>query len=92
MQLEDCTKGNVQKKGRNSGNGGGRGRGKGKGQGQGQARGRPHHAANGGGGLGPASVDVPVLNSSKTPPVPRMPDGTKGFSMGRGKPLAIKIA
>ncbi|XP_057777614.1 la-related protein 6B [Salvia miltiorrhiza] len=90
LQLEDYTKGNGQKKGRNSGNGGGngggRGRGKGKGQGQGQGRGRPQHAANG----GAASLDVPALNSSKTSPVPRMPDGTKGFSMGRGRPLAIK--
>ncbi|KAL1561431.1 la-related protein 6B-like [Salvia divinorum] len=92
LQLEDYTKGNGLKKGRNtgscSGNGGGRGRGKGKGQGQG--RGRHQHTANGGGVLGPTSVDVPVLsNSSKASPVPRMPDGTKGFSMGRGKPLAI---
>ncbi|KAL1557184.1 la-related protein 6B-like isoform X1 [Salvia divinorum] len=92
LQLEDYTKGNGQKKGRNSGSGGGRGIGKAKGQGQGQARGRPQHTANGGGGLGPASLDVPVLNLSKTSPVPRMPDGTKGFSMGRGKPLAIKTA
>ncbi|KAG6419909.1 hypothetical protein SASPL_116421 [Salvia splendens] len=93
LQLEDCTKGNGLKKGRNTGscggNGGGRGRGKGKGQGQG--RGRHQHTANGGGGaLGSTSLDVPVLNnSSKTSPVPRMPDGTKGFSMGRGKPLAL---
>ncbi|XP_042004766.1 la-related protein 6B-like isoform X1 [Salvia splendens] len=92
LQLEDYTKGNGQKKGRNSGSGGGRGRGKGKGQGQGQARGRPQHVVNGGGGLGPASLDIQVLNSSKASPVPRMPDGTKGFSMGRGKPLAIKTA
>lgn len=26
----------------------------------------------------------------KQPSVPRMPDGTRGFSMGRGKPVAIK--
>lgn len=30
--------------------------------------------------------------SVKQTPVPRMPDGTRGFSMGRGKPVAIKTA
>ncbi|KAK7338245.1 hypothetical protein VNO77_18849 [Canavalia gladiata] len=29
---------------------------------------------------------------AKQPPGPRMPDGTRGFSMGRGKPLAVNIA
>jgi len=29
---------------------------------------------------------------AKQPPGPRMPDGTRGFSMGRGKPVAVNIA
>ncbi|CAK7325006.1 unnamed protein product [Dovyalis caffra] len=29
---------------------------------------------------------------SKQPPGPRMPDGTRGFAMGRGKPVAVNIA
>lgn len=100
--MEDYSKGNAQKKGRNSGgsngNGGGKGKGKGKGQGQGQAqaRGRPQHSSNGGSALGAPSLDIHVstekLNSSKAFPVPRMPDGTKGFSMGRGKPLTTTTA
>ncbi|CAK8545002.1 unnamed protein product [Lathyrus sativus] len=28
---------------------------------------------------------------AKQPPGPRMPDGTRGFSMGRGKPVAVNI-
>ncbi|KAL0368726.1 UNVERIFIED_CONTAM: La-related protein 6B [Sesamum calycinum] len=32
------------------------------------------------------------LNITKASSVPRMPDGTKGFSMGRGKPVAVRIA
>lgn len=97
-QLEDYSKGNAQKKGRNSGggNGNGGGKGKGKGKGQGQARGRPQHSSNGGSALGLPSLDshasTEKLNSSKAFPVPRMPDGTKGFSMGRGKPLTTTTA
>lgn len=99
LQLEDYAKGNAQKKGRNTGGGGGNGggKGKGKGRGQGQARGRPQHPSNGGSALGAPSLDITAstekLNSgNKASPVPRMPDGTKGFSMGRGKPLAITTA
>lgn len=28
----------------------------------------------------------------KQPPGPRMPDGTRGFAMGRGKPVAVNTA
>lgn len=33
-----------------------------------------------------------VVNNDKQPPGPRMPDGTRGFSMGRGKAVAVKTA
>lgn len=29
---------------------------------------------------------------ARQPPGPRMPDGTRGFAMGRGKPVAVNIA
>ncbi|KAL4561253.1 hypothetical protein LXL04_033416 [Taraxacum kok-saghyz] len=76
------------KKGRN------RGRGKGQGQGRGgrsQYNNRMSH------------VVVPVMGNSvntpehgsgigKQPPGPRMPDGTRGFAMGRGKPLVVSVS
>jgi len=38
----------------------------------------------------------PVLGEhptmAKQPPGPRMPDGTRGFAMGRGKLVAVNIA
>lgn len=61
----------------------GRGRGRG---GRGRGRG-PYHGQSGHPiGTPPSnhSVEHPVV--SKPPPGPRMPDGTKGFAMGRGKP------
>ncbi|XP_008788265.4 la-related protein 6B-like [Phoenix dactylifera] len=67
----------------------GRGRG-----GKGRGRGQYHHNdnRNGGHAIGtpPSShlihaVQQPAV--SKQPPGPRMPDGTRGFTMGRGKPL-----
>ncbi|WJX85792.1 hypothetical protein P8452_68195 [Trifolium repens] len=77
-----CDKESGQRKGRN------RGRAKG--------RGRVHcHQNNRVSHLG-----TPPSNNSfftdqvvaKQPPGPRMPDGTRGFSMGRGKPVAVNIA
>ncbi|KAK9714433.1 hypothetical protein RND81_06G094000 [Saponaria officinalis] len=41
------------------------------------------HRGNNGMGHGTASAVEP----SKPPPGPRMPDGTRGFAMGRGRPL-----
>ncbi|GFP87148.1 la-related protein 6b [Phtheirospermum japonicum] len=84
-QLDDNAKGNVQRKGRNGNN---------KGKGRGQGRGRPHHPpTNGGSVLGSAPLEVSTekLNLAKAAasPVPRMPDGTKGFSVGRGKSVAV---
>ncbi|XP_019419786.1 PREDICTED: la-related protein 6B isoform X2 [Lupinus angustifolius] len=54
----------------------GRNRGKGKGRG----RGHHHHGHH-------IHIGTPQpSNNSTPPPGPRMPDGTRGFSMGRGKP------
>jgi len=64
----------------------GRGRGWGRGRGRGQlsvGRGHP---------VGPpqcsSSSSSIVEVQGKQPPGPRMPDGTRGFTMGRGKPFA----
>ncbi|XP_006660346.1 la-related protein 6B-like [Oryza brachyantha] len=65
----------------------GRGRGRGgRGRGRGQYYGHGRDAGH--------SVGTPPSNHSaladhplKPPPGPRMPDGTRGFTMGRGKPL-----
>ncbi|KAJ9558749.1 hypothetical protein OSB04_013363 [Centaurea solstitialis] len=83
VQVEDHSneKEGGQKKGRN------RGRGKG--------RGRPqynHHNNRGTHVVTPPSTNCvnnehPVIG--KQPPGPRMPDGTRGFSMGRGKAVAV---
>ncbi|KAK4387872.1 La-related protein 6B [Sesamum angolense] len=94
LQLEDTAKSNGQKKGRSSV--GGNGNGNGKGKGKGQSRGRPQHPTNGGNISASPSLEVSSsnekLNITKASSVPRMPDGTKGFSMGRGKPVAVRIA
>nr|GMC99563.1 la-related protein 6B-like [Ipomoea batatas] len=71
-----------------------------RGRGKGQAVGRPQFVVNNNhrgphgnsnGNLGPTlSVNPEHLVSARQASVPRMPDGTRGFSMGRGKPIAIK--
>lgn len=72
-----------------------RGRGRGRG-GRGRGRGQ-HHSNNRGGGLAFGTPPSTHLNhperdqsvvAIKQPPGPRMPDGTRGFTMGRGKPVA----
>ncbi|CAL9184878.1 la-related protein 6B isoform X2 [Musa acuminata AAA Group] len=72
-----------------------RGRGRGRG-GRGRGRGQ-HHSNNRGGGLAFGTPPSTHLNhperdqsvlATKQPPGPRMPDGTRGFTMGRGKPVA----
>lgn len=73
-----------QKKGRN------RGRGKGRGRGQ-------HHHNNRGNHIGTPPSNNPIYNEQPSipkqqPPGPRMPDGTRGFAMGRGKPVAVNTA
>ncbi|KAL7085806.1 hypothetical protein ACP275_14G300500 [Erythranthe tilingii] len=97
IQLENNPKGNAHRKGRNTG-GGSKARGKGHGHGHGHGRGRHQHSVNGGNIIGSAPSEVSFntaekLNLAKaSSSVPRMPDGTKGFSLGRGKPVAMKIA
>ncbi|KAK4421930.1 La-related protein 6B [Sesamum alatum] len=90
LQLEDTAKSNGQKKARSSLGGSGNGNGNGKGKGKGQSRGRPQHPTNGGNISASHALEVSSsnekLNIAKGSSVPRMPDGTKGFSMGRGKP------
>ncbi|XP_021774743.1 la-related protein 6B [Chenopodium quinoa] len=72
-----------QKKSRN------RGRGKGRGRGH-----HNHHQNNRGHHVGSPPVNN-VMNAEhpivakQQPPGPRMPDGTRGFSMGRGRPIAV---
>uniref|UniRef100_A0A5B6ZFZ1 Putative la-related protein 6B n=1 Tax=Davidia involucrata TaxID=16924 RepID=A0A5B6ZFZ1_DAVIN len=74
---------------------GGQRKGRGRGRGKGRGRAQYHHNNRG------CHVGTPPSNNSvnveqqivaKQPPGPRMPDGTRGFSMGRGKPVAVIIA
>lgn len=64
---------------------------KGRGRGRGKPRGRGQYHGNGRGHLiGAASTSSSTSSEGvvKQPPGPRMPDGTRGFTMGRGRPLA----
>ena len=84
-QLEELNveKEGGQKKGRNRG----RGKGRGRGHHNHQQNNRAHHV-----GSPPVNNAIngehPIL-AKQQPPGPRMPDGTRGFSMGRGKPAAV---
>lgn len=64
----------------------GRGRGKGRGRSQYHQNNRGSHA-----GMPPSTnhTNNEPQAVAKQPPGPRMPDGTRGFAMGRGKPLAV---
>lgn len=100
-QVENNTTNNTQKKERRHTSGNSNNinanntKGKGKGKGKGHGRGRNHHALDSNSVLGCPQIEVPVGNDkvtiSRTSPVPRMPDGTKGFSMGRGKSVSVKV-
>ena len=73
------------KKGRN------RGRGKGRGRAQYYHNSRGNHVGS------PSSASSNLVSNeqasvAKQPPGPRMPDGTRGFAMGRGKPVAVNTA
>lgn len=73
-----------QRKGRNKGH-----------RGKGRGRGQYHHNNNRGHHVGTPSSNLVISEQptmGKQPPGPRMPDGTRGFAMGRGKPLAVNIA
>ncbi|KAK7354892.1 hypothetical protein VNO80_20463 [Phaseolus coccineus] len=66
---------------------------KGRNRGRGKGRGRVHCHQNNRVGTPPSNNTIftdQVI--AKQPPGPRMPDGTRGFSMGRGKPVAVNIA
>ncbi|EOY27718.1 Translation initiation factor eIF-2B subunit delta, putative isoform 2 [Theobroma cacao] len=54
---------------------------------RGRARRQKHRGTN---GLGHGSTSAHAIEPSKPPPGPRMPDGTRGFTMGRGRPLDSK--
>ncbi|XXG67709.1 hypothetical protein AAC387_Pa06g0986 [Persea americana] len=58
-----------------------------RGRNRGRGRSHKHHNSNGYGhgsfASGPGSEGL-----SKPPPGPKMPDGTRGFTMGRGRPLS----
>ncbi|XP_019161786.1 PREDICTED: la-related protein 6B-like [Ipomoea nil] len=58
-----------------------------RGRGKGQAVGRPQFGVNN--QRGPMCEQLQMV-SGRQASVPRMPDGTRGFSMGRGKAIAIK--
>ncbi|XP_042436346.1 la-related protein 6B-like [Zingiber officinale] len=69
-------------------------RGRGRGRGGRRGRGQHHNNNRGGGhlvGTPPSShsihFDREQIISNKQPPGPRMPDGTRGFTLGRGKPV-----
>ncbi|KAK9288522.1 hypothetical protein L1049_016981 [Liquidambar formosana] len=68
----------------------GRSRGRGKGRGRAQ-----HHHNNRGSHVGTPPMSSSINNEqptvAKQPPGPRMPDGTRGFAMGRGKTVAVNI-
>jgi La-related protein 7 len=70
-----------EKNGGRKGRGRGRGKPRGRGQYHGNGRGHPLNTAS---TSSSSSGEVVV----KQPPGPRMPDGTRGFTMGRGRPLA----
>ncbi|XP_010517979.1 PREDICTED: la-related protein 6B isoform X2 [Camelina sativa] len=84
----------------------GRNRGRGKGRGRGQPHQNQNNNHNGRGGnhhhqhhhhqVGTPPSNNPMNNmeqpgmGKQQPPGPRMPDGTRGFSMGRGKPVMVQ--
>ncbi|GLT73687.1 hypothetical protein SLA2020_455260 [Shorea laevis] len=73
----------------------GRNRVRGKGRGRAQYHQNNHHNGRGNNLGAPPSNNV-VSNEqatiAKQPPGPRMPDGTRGFAMGRGKPVVNTAA
>ena len=86
-------KGGSQKKGEEHTNDKEGSQKKGRSRGRGKGRGRPQYHNNNHNHRGgtPPSVHPEQPTVGKQPPGPRMPDGTRGFSMGRGKPVAVNI-
>ncbi|XP_030492105.2 la-related protein 6B isoform X1 [Cannabis sativa] len=76
---------------------GGQKKGRSRGRGKGRGRGQYHHNNRGNNmaGTSPSNNLVGMeagVTKQPPPPGPRMPDGTRGFAMGRGKPVAVNIA
>lgn len=64
---------------------------KGRGRGRGRSKGHGHFHQNGGRShplVTPPHANIVANSETKLPPGPRMPDGTRGFSAGRGKLIA----
>ncbi|XP_038699554.1 la-related protein 6A isoform X2 [Tripterygium wilfordii] len=55
-----------------------------KGRYQGRSRRNKYHVTN---GAGHGTTHSSHVEASKRPPGPRMPDGTRGFPLGRGRPI-----
>ncbi|KAF5942238.1 hypothetical protein HYC85_019880 [Camellia sinensis] len=94
-QSHECAVGEEHQNDKEGGQKKGRSRGRGKGRGRAQY----HHHNNRGSHVGTPPSSNNSVNTEQTssiakqqPPGPRMPDGTRGFSMGRGKPVTVKIA
>ncbi|CAN0922988.1 La-related protein 6B [Linum grandiflorum] len=80
----------VQRKGRGRG-----GRGKGRGRGHSHSHhntGRGNHTVGNPNVTAGTSEQQPSTVKQAPPPGPRMPDGTRGFAMGRGKPVSVIAA
>ncbi|OMO65679.1 RNA-binding protein Lupus La [Corchorus olitorius] len=54
---------------------------------KGRARRQKNRGTN---GMGHGTTFAHPIEPSKPPPGPKMPDGTRGFTMGRGRPLVSK--
>ncbi|KAH7547643.1 hypothetical protein FEM48_Zijuj01G0331500 [Ziziphus jujuba var. spinosa] len=74
-----------QRKGRN------RGRNKGRGRGQYNHNNRANHVGTPPQNNNSGSNDQAGGVAKQQPPGPRMPDGTRGFAVGRGKPVSVRI-
>ncbi|KAL8160337.1 hypothetical protein V2J09_001874 [Rumex salicifolius] len=67
-------------------------------RGKGRGRGQNHQNNNRGAHhIGSPPISLTLNNTehvaqARPPPGPRMPDGTRGFSMGRGKPVSVNTA
>ncbi|CAK9232973.1 unnamed protein product [Sphagnum jensenii] len=85
QQVDQTDEGNECSNERDGGSKKGRGHGRGRG---GRGRGQHHHQHS---GTPPqSSFSLTSENLGRPPPGPRMPDGTRGFSFGRGRLLAVK--
>ncbi|XP_050388147.1 la-related protein 6B [Argentina anserina] len=68
------------------------GRGKGRGRGQYHHNNRNHVGTPHNSTIGSSEQSGIGVGVVKQPPGPRMPDGTRGFALGRGRPVSVNIA